>query len=92
MESVTIDHPKIAFKLSKPTTIAQKLNKIKIYIKSITTDRTLQLDIFKRHIIPKKCSQFYKMKILNSKQYNEQPNFTRSSIENKLFEVAKEFQ
>ena len=67
MESVTIDHPKIAFKLSKPTTIAQKLNKIKIYIKSITTDRTLQLDIFKRHIIPKKCSQFYKIKILNSK-------------------------
>ena len=52
IESITIEHPKTATNLSKQTIIAQKPNKIKIYTKVKATDCTLQLGIFKRHIVP----------------------------------------
>ena len=42
----------------------------------------LQLDLIKRYILPKKCLQLYEIKIVNSKNYDEQLNHTRS-IKNK---------
>ena len=45
----------------------------------------LQLDIIKRYIFLKKCSQRCEIKILNSKMYDKQLNLTRSSIKNKIF-------
>ena len=41
------------------------------YTESKASDRTLQLDIIKRHILPEKCSQRYKTKLVNSKKYDE---------------------
>ena len=32
------------------------------------------------------------MKILNCEKYDDQINFTKSSIKNKLFEITKEFK
>ena len=52
----------------------------------------LQLDVIKRHILPKKYSQRYEMKIFNSKKCEEQLNLTRSSIKNIFFEITKEFK
>ena len=51
----------------------------------------LQLDLIKRYILPKKCSQLYEIKIVNSKKYDEQLNHTRS-IKNKWTEITKEFK
>ena len=45
----------------------------------------VQLDLIERHILPKKCSQRYEMKIVMS-------NLTRSSIKNRIFEINKEFK
>ena len=63
-----------------------------IYTKSKAADHTLQLDLIKRNILPKKCSQCDETKILTSKKYDEQLNLTRSSIQNKLFEITEEFK
>ena len=46
----------------------------------------------KRNILPKKCSQLHEIKIVNSKNYDEELNLTRSSIKNKLFEITKEIK
>ena len=72
VESVTVEQPKTATKLSK------------------AADRTLQLDITKKHTLSNKCSQRCEIKILNPKSYDEQLNLTRSSIKNKSFEITKE--
>ena len=62
IESVTIEHPKTVTKLSKPKIITQQPNKIKIFTKSEATDLTLQLDIIKRHILPKNVQNVMKLK------------------------------
>ena len=41
------------------------------------------------HILLEKCSQRHQIKSLNFKKYDVQPILTRSSIENKLFEITK---
>ena len=63
-----------------------------IYTKPKVTDHILQLDLIKRNIFLKKCSQCDETKILTSKNYDEQLNLTRSSIQNKLFEITEEFK
>ena len=65
---------------------------MKVYIEPKATDSMLQLDIIKKHILPKKFSQRYEIKFLHSNKYDEQLNLTRSSIKNKLFETNKEFK
>ena len=44
----------------------------------------LQLGTIKIHILPKKYSKCYKIKITNSKKYNKQLNLTKP-IKNELF-------
>ena len=91
IESVTIEHPNAAAKLSKPIKqpkiINQQPNKIKVCLESKTADRTLQLDLVERYVPPRKCSQSHKIKIVNSTKYDEQLKLTRSSIKNELFEI-----
>ena len=55
-------------------------------------DCTLKLGLIKRHIFPKRCSQHHEIKIVNSKEYDEQLNHTRYSIKNVLFETTKKFK
>lgn len=71
--------------------MTQQPNIIKVYTKSIAADRTVQLDLIKRYIFPRNCSQRYKIKTVNSKKYDKQLNLRRYSITNKLFEITKEF-
>ena len=82
IESVIIEYPKNVTKLSKPIKqqkiITQQPNKTKVYTES--ADRTLQLDLIKRHILPKKCSQNYEIKFVNSTKYHEKHNLARSYI------------
>ena len=56
-----MEHPKTVTKLLKPAkqpnVITQQLNRMKDYTESETADRTLQLDLIKRHIFTKKCPQ-----------------------------------
>ena len=56
-----MEHPKTVTKLSKPIKqpkiISQQLNKRKSHTESKTADHMLHLDLIKRHILPKKCSQ-----------------------------------
>lgn len=52
----------------------------------------LQLDLIKKHILPKTCSQHYEIKIVNSKKCDEQLNLAKSFIKNKLFEKSNEFK
>ena len=40
-----------------------------------------------KHIIPKKGSQRYEIKVLNSKKYDEEINLVTTSIKNKLLEM-----
>ena len=81
IKSVTIEYPKNVTNLSKPIkqpkTVTQQPSKIKIYTESIAADCTLQLDIIRRHILPKNVRN---VEILNSKKYDEQLNLTRYSI------------
>ena len=46
----------------------------KNYLESKAADRILKLDIIKKHILPKKCSECSEIKILNSEKYDEQIN------------------
>ena len=62
IESVTTEHPKNITKLSKPKLITKQQNKIKIYAESNATDRTLQLDIIKSHILFKNVHNVIKSK------------------------------
>ena len=78
MKLVNKEYRKTITKLSKATT--NQTNKLKIYTESKVANQTLQLDIIKRHILPKKCSQSYEIKILNFEKHDEQLNLTRSSI------------
>ena len=55
-------------------------------------DCTLKLGLIKRHILPKRYSQHHQIKIVNSKEYDEQLNHTRYSIKNVLFEITKKFK
>ena len=68
-------HPRTNTKLSKfkitPESITQQQNKRKFYTDSKADDRALQWGIIKRHILPKKCSQRYEIKILSSKRYDK---------------------
>ena len=51
-----MEYPKHVTKLSKPIKqlkINYKPNKIKVYAESKPADRTLWLDLIKRHILPK---------------------------------------
>ena len=82
MKSVNKEHRKTITKLSKATT--NQPNNLKIYTESKAANQTLQLDIIKRHILPKKCSQDYEIKILNSEKHDEQLNLTRSSIKKRI--------
>ena len=88
IESFTIKPPKTVTKLSNLKIITQKPSKIKSYTESKAADCGLQLDIIKKHILPKKCSQRYKTKILYSKMYDEQLNLARLSFKKKLCEIA----
>ena len=58
-------------------------NKIKVYTDSKADDCTIHSGVIKRHILPKKCSQRYEIKIINSKKDDEQCKLTRSSIKKK---------
>ena len=49
----------------------------------------LQLDLIKRHVLPKKCHKHYKTKVVNSKKIDEQLNILQYSIKNKLLETTK---
>lgn len=40
-----------------------------------------------KHIIPKKGSQRYEIRVLNSKKHDEQINLAKTSIKNKLLEM-----
>ena len=60
MESATIEHPKSVTKLSNSNIITQQINKIYAELKA--ADCRLQLDVIKRHIPPKNCSQRYEIK------------------------------
>ena len=95
IKSITIEHPKTVTKLLK-LRIQQILithpNKIKVYADSKEADRTLQLDLIKKHNLPKKCFQQYEIKITVSKKHDEQLNLTRSSNKNKLFAISEEFR
>ena len=52
-----------------------------------------QLELIRRHNNqPQNCLQLYEIKILISKKYDQQLNFTRSYIKNKLHEISKEFR
>ena len=66
IESVTIECQKNVTKLSKPIIqskiITQQTNKIKVYTKPKAPDRTLQLDLTKRHILPKIIHSIIKLK------------------------------
>ena len=93
--SVTIEHPQTTIKLSKPRKHSKIITgkrkyKIKDY-RQTKSDCKQQLELIRRHNnLPKNCSQLYGIKILYSKQYDEQLNLTRSHIKNKLFEITKE--
>ena len=87
IESVTIEHQKTVTKsiksIKQPKVIIQEPNKIKFYAESKPADHMLRLDLIKRYILPKKCSQQFEIKIVNSKKYDEQLNLARSPVKNK---------
>ena len=57
--------------------------------KSLYRDRTLQFDVIKRHIPPKKILQLYETQIINSENLDEQLNLKKFHIKSKLFEITK---
>ena len=67
----------------------QQTKKIKAYTESEVADRTLQFDVIKRHIPPKKILQLYETQIINSKNLDEQLNLKKFHIKSKLFEITK---
>ena len=50
--------------------ITQQPNKINFYAKSKTLDRTLQLDLNKKYILPKKCLKQNGIKVVIPKTYD----------------------
>ena len=58
-------------KAHKTTKNYYSTTRIKVCTESKSADRTLQLDLIKRRIVPKKYSQHYDIKIVNSKKFVE---------------------
>ena len=52
----------------------------------------LKLDLIKRNILPKICSQQYEAKITNHKKYDELLNPSRPSIKIQLSKITKVFK